>query len=87
MNINFRCLIFPNISSILKIQDPKHAKKTACNVMMSGVWVLTFGKSTVCFKQFLKLADFPTSVMFKHDVIKLNRQDDGAAYRVFVFVI
>ena len=85
LNINFRCPIFPNIGPILRIQDPKHAKKTARNVVMSGARVLTFGKSIARFEQFLKLADSPTSVMFKHDVIKLDRQDDGAAYRAFCF--
>ncbi len=85
LNINFRCPVFPNIGPVLRIQDSKHAKKTARNVIMSGACVLTFGKFTARFEQFLKLVDFSTSIMYKNDVIKLDRQDDGTAYRAFCF--
>ena len=84
-NINFRCPIFPNIGPVLRVQDPKHVKKTARNVVISGARVLTFGKSTARFEQFLNLVNSPTSIMFKQDVIKLDHQDDGAAYRAFCF--
>jgi len=85
LNINFRCPIFPNIGPVVRVQDPKHVKKTARNVVMSGARVLTFGKSTARFEHFLRLSNSPTSVMYKNDVIKLDRQDDGAAYRAFCF--
>ncbi|PKC16096.1 hypothetical protein RhiirA5_257139, partial [Rhizophagus irregularis] len=65
------------------VQDPKHAKKTSRNAIMSGARLLTFGNSTVRFEQLLKLSHIPNSVMYRQDVIKLDRQDDGAAYRVF----
>ncbi|PKB98260.1 hypothetical protein RhiirA5_431673 [Rhizophagus irregularis] len=42
LNINFRCPIYPNIGPVLRVQDPKHAKKTARNSVMSGARVLTF---------------------------------------------
>ncbi|RIB05663.1 hypothetical protein C2G38_2219046 [Gigaspora rosea] len=66
LNINFSCPIFDNIGPVIRIQDPKHAKKTARNAIMSGARLLTLD-----------------SVMFKNDVIKLDRQDDAAAYRTF----
>ena len=50
---------------------------------MSGAWLLTFGNSTVRFEQLLKLSYIPNLVMYRQDVIKLDRQNDGAAYRVF----
>jgi hypothetical protein len=50
---------------------------------MSGARLLTLGKSTARFEQLLKLSNLLNSVMYRHDVIKLDRQDDGAAYRVF----
>ncbi|RGB24991.1 hypothetical protein C1646_611813, partial [Rhizophagus diaphanus] len=65
------------------VQDPKHAKKTSRNAIMSGAQLLTFGNLTVQFEQLLKLSYIPNSVMYRQDVIKLDRQDDGAAYRVF----
>ncbi|PKB94150.1 hypothetical protein RhiirA5_256377, partial [Rhizophagus irregularis] len=65
------------------IQDPKHGKKTARNAVMSGAHLLTFGNSTVRFDQLLKLSLQEDSIMYKRDVIKLDRQDDNAVYRVF----
>jgi hypothetical protein len=85
LNVNFSCPIFPNIGPVIRIQDPKHAKKTARNVVMSGARVLTFGKYIANFEHFLKLVNSPISVLYKHDVIKLDRQDDGAAYRSFCY--
>ncbi|GBB97652.1 hypothetical protein RclHR1_30270001 [Rhizophagus clarus] len=81
--INLSCPVFPNVEPVVCIQDPKHIKKTSRNAIMSGARLLTFGNSTVWFEQLLKLSNFPNLVMYHHDVIKLNRQDDGAAYRVF----
>ncbi|RHZ83152.1 hypothetical protein Glove_99g217 [Diversispora epigaea] len=85
LNINFNCPVFPNIGPVLRIQDPKHAKKTARNVIMSGARVLTFGKNIANFEHFFKLVNLPNSVLYKNDVIKLDRQDDGAASSVNFF--
>ncbi|RHZ57145.1 hypothetical protein Glove_393g21 [Diversispora epigaea] len=52
---------------------------------MSGARVLTFGKHIANFKHFLNLVNSPTSVLYKNDVIKLDRQDDRAAYRSFCY--
>ncbi|CAB4434860.1 unnamed protein product [Rhizophagus irregularis] len=58
--INFNCPIFHKVGPVIRIQDPKHGKKTARNAVI-----------------------FDDSIMFKRDVIGLDRQDDNAAYRVF----
>jgi hypothetical protein len=71
------------VGPVIRVQDPKHAKKTSRNAIMSGARLLTFGNSTVRFEHLLKLSNLLNSVMYRHDVIKLDRQDDGAAYRVF----
>ncbi|UZO23436.1 uncharacterized protein OCT59_015776 [Rhizophagus irregularis] len=41
--INFNCPVFPKVGPIVRIQDPKHGKKTARNAAMSGARLLTFG--------------------------------------------
>ncbi|RHZ79686.1 hypothetical protein Glove_142g4 [Diversispora epigaea] len=79
------CPILSNIGPVIRIQDPKHAKKTARNIIMSGARVLTFGKHIANFEHFLNLVNSPTSVLYKNDVIKLDRQDNGAAYRSFCY--
>ncbi|RGB26628.1 hypothetical protein C1646_594961, partial [Rhizophagus diaphanus] len=65
------------------IQDLKHAKKTSHNAIMSGARLLTLGSSTARFEQLLKLSNLTNSVMYHYNIIKLDCQDDGAAYRVF----
>ncbi|CAB4482434.1 unnamed protein product [Rhizophagus irregularis] len=83
LGVDFSCPIFPNVGPVIRVQDPKHAKKTSRNAIMSGAHLLTLGSSTARFEQLLKLSNLSNSVMYHHDVIKLDRQDDGAAYRVF----
>lgn len=83
LNINFFCPIFDNVGPVIPVQDPKHAKKTARNAIMSGARLLTFGNSSAQFDNFLQLINKPNSILYKNDVIKLDRQDDAAAYRSF----
>ncbi|RHZ88487.1 hypothetical protein Glove_22g143 [Diversispora epigaea] len=80
LNINFSCPVFFNVGPVIQVQNPKHAKKTARNIVMSGARVLTFGQNIINFEHFLQLVNLPSSVLFKNDIIKLDRQDDGAAY-------
>jgi len=82
-NIDFNCPIFPNVGPVIRIQDPKHAKKTGRNAAMSGARVLTLNRSTVGFGHFAKLLIHSESPMYKSDIYKLDRQDDGAAYQIF----
>jgi hypothetical protein len=83
LNIHFSCPIFDNIGPIVRVQDPKHAKKTARNAIISGARLLTFGKSSVRYDHLLSLVNQPNSIIYKNDVIKLDKQDDAAAYRTF----
>lgn len=81
--VTFSCPILPSIGPVVRVQDPKHAKKTCRNVIMSGARVLSLGRSTARFNHFLHLSQRTDSIMYKQDVVKLDRQDDGAAYRAF----
>ncbi|PKC08011.1 hypothetical protein RhiirA5_417479 [Rhizophagus irregularis] len=38
LNINFSCPILDEVGPIIRVQDPKHAKKTARNAIMSGAY-------------------------------------------------
>lgn len=83
LKINFSCPIFERVGPVIRVQDPKHAKKTARNAIMSGARLLTFGNSSARFDHFLQLINQHNSILYKNDVIKLDRQDDAAAYRTF----
>ncbi|RGB36636.1 hypothetical protein C1646_757851 [Rhizophagus diaphanus] len=43
LNIHFSCPVFDNVGLIVRVQDPKHAKKTARNAIISEAQLLTFG--------------------------------------------
>lgn len=47
---------------------------------MSGARLLTFGNSSAWYDHFLQLINQNSSILYKNDVIKLDRQDDAAAY-------
>lgn len=52
-DIIFSCLILPSVGPVVRIQDPKHSKKTCQNVIMSGARVLSLGRSMAYFEHFL----------------------------------
>ena len=53
--IDFNCPIFPNIGPVIRVQDSNHEKKTAQNVCMSDVRLLSFEDSTVHYGQLFTL--------------------------------
>jgi hypothetical protein len=80
--IYFRAPIF-NGRPIIRVQDPKHAKKTARNQLFSGARLLTLGLGTVRYDHIKLLASSPSTVLYQRDVVNVDKQDDGAAYRIF----
>ncbi|RIA88805.1 hypothetical protein C1645_825782 [Glomus cerebriforme] len=58
-NINFSAPIYEN-RPIIRVQDPKHAKKNGRNNVHND-----------------------NSALYMRDVINVNKQDDGAAFRFF----
>jgi len=81
-NINFSAPIYKN-KLIIKVQDPKHAKKNGRNNVHSGARLLILGKDTVRYDQILTLAKDDNSALYMRDVINVDKQDDGAAFRFF----
>ncbi|RGB31607.1 hypothetical protein C1646_763854 [Rhizophagus diaphanus] len=49
LNIHFSCPIFDNIGPIVRVQDPKHAKKTARNTIVSDKQDDAAAYRTFCF--------------------------------------
>ncbi|KAJ3764981.1 hypothetical protein FB446DRAFT_612065, partial [Lentinula raphanica] len=64
------------------IQDDLHLLKTLRNNASSGARVLVFPNCVVMFSQIREIA-LKDGPLFKRDVIKLDRQDDNAAQRLF----
>ena len=81
-NINFSAPIYEN-RPIIRVQDLKHTKKNGRNNVHSGARLLILGKDTVRYDQILTLAKDDNSALYMRDVINVDKQDDGAAYRTF----
>ncbi|KAG8765471.1 hypothetical protein FRC12_007479 [Ceratobasidium sp. 428] len=73
----------PQLRPIVSIQDSKHALKTCRNVLFSGTHSLTIGNCVLHYQQLLALSKHRLSPLYQRDVVKIDRQDDRAALRLF----
>jgi hypothetical protein len=79
-------LVIPNFKRggpLLAIPDPKHAAKSVRNFVMSGAKFSFFGDSQMTFAHFDLLLARPGSPLLTRDIHNCDRQDDGAALRLF----
>ncbi|KDR83159.1 hypothetical protein GALMADRAFT_206799 [Galerina marginata CBS 339.88] len=66
------------------IQDTKHCRKTIRNNLFAGPRSLVLGQFLICYQQVREIAfDKEYSPLYERDVVKLDRQDDRAAARLF----
>lgn len=70
-----------NSKPLITVQDPKHARKTAANQILSGARLLSFGKFYISIGHLALIIQHPKSTLFQRDVFNSDRQDDGRAYR------
>jgi hypothetical protein len=63
------------------IQDPKHARKTGANQLLSGAQLLAFGQYYINIGHMVLLMQDENSSLYQKDVFNVDRQDDGRAYR------
>ncbi|TCD62510.1 hypothetical protein EIP91_006784 [Steccherinum ochraceum] len=68
---------------IAMVQDSKHALKTFRNNLFSGARLLVLGNFIPGFDHILDIALSPDSPLYHRDVLKVDRQDDNAASRLF----
>ncbi|CAB4439121.1 unnamed protein product [Rhizophagus irregularis] len=81
-NVHFKVPIIYG-RPLVRVQDPKHAKKTAQNQLFTGARHLSLGIDTVRYDQLYLLAHQDKHTLLKRDVLNVDKQDDGAAYRMF----
>lgn len=68
---------------LVTIQDPKHARKTAANQLLSGARLLSFGSFYVSISQLALLFQHIPLSLYHKDVFNCDKQDDGRAYGTF----
>ncbi|CAB4473626.1 unnamed protein product [Rhizophagus irregularis] len=64
----------------IRVQDPKHAKKTARNQTFSGVRHISLGIDTVRNDQLFELAHQSQHFLLKRNVLNVEKQDDCITY-------
>lgn len=68
---------------IVTLQDPKHARKTGANQLLSGSRLITMGKFTISLQDLSQVLQTPNSPLLTKDVFDCDKQDDGRALRTF----
>ncbi|GES91114.1 hypothetical protein GLOIN_2v1785707 [Rhizophagus clarus] len=81
-NVHFKVPVIHG-RPLVRVQDPKHAKKTARNQLFTGARHLSLGIDTVRYDQLYLLAHQDKHTLLKRDVLNVDKQDDGAVYRMF----
>lgn len=66
---------------VVAVQDPKHARKTGANQLLSGSRLLVIGKYTITIQQLAEILKMPDSPLLAKDVFDSDKQDDGRAFR------
>ncbi|EGG02170.1 uncharacterized protein MELLADRAFT_91589 [Melampsora larici-populina 98AG31] len=84
LSVNIRVpLLGASKRPVVVVQDPKHARKTASNQLLSGARFLAFGRFNVNLDQLLTLLQTEECPLGYKDVLNTDKQDDGRAYRTF----
>lgn len=76
-------LLGEKLHPMVMVQDPKHARKTAANQLLSGARFISFGCYHVGIPQLAKIVQNENSTLYIKDVFNTNKQYDGRVYQVF----
>lgn len=67
---------------VVTVQDPKHARKTSANQLLSGARLLSMGFYHISIQNLALILESGTSPLVHKDVFDSDKQDDGRAYRI-----
>lgn len=75
--------VFRNGAPLIEVPDPLHAAKSLRNFLLGGAKFPMVGRHSTSFALVDRLLDLPGKVMLTTDLHNADRQDDGAAARLF----
>ncbi|KAI1782137.1 hypothetical protein LXA43DRAFT_977717 [Ganoderma leucocontextum] len=81
--IRLRAPVFEGTGPLISIQDSHHARKTCRNQPQHGTHTASLGRGFVVNRSLLQLQDTQRSGLMRRDVENVDKQDDGAARRLF----
>ncbi|CDO76768.1 hypothetical protein BN946_scf185028.g19 [Trametes cinnabarina] len=80
--ISLRAPVLPT-GPLISCQDPQHARKTCRNQPQHGTHTASLGRGVVVNRSLITLQETGTSGLMRCDVENVDKQDDGAARRLF----
>ncbi|KAH7902899.1 hypothetical protein BJ138DRAFT_1200019 [Hygrophoropsis aurantiaca] len=83
--VHLRAPVFSNTGPLLSITDPPHARKTSRNQPQHGTHTASLGIGFVVNRSLLDLYNIPDSGLVLRDVENVDKQDDGAARRLYAY--
>ncbi|KAF9548288.1 hypothetical protein CPC08DRAFT_729533 [Agrocybe pediades] len=81
--ISLKVPVFQKTGPVVSITDPPHAKKTCRNQPQYGTHTASLGVGYLVNRSLVDLYHIPGSGLVFRDVDNVDKQDDGAARRVF----
>ncbi len=81
--VRLRAPVFATTGPLISVQDPPHARKTCRNQPQHGTHTASLGKGYVANRSFVQLYETGISGLQLRDVQDVDKQDDGAARRMF----
>jgi hypothetical protein len=81
--IDLRAPVFKTTGPAISISDPPHGRKTCRNQPQHGTHTATLGNGFVVNRSLHRLYKTGTSGLVVRDVHDVDKQDDGAARRLF----
>ena len=81
--ISLEAPVFAGTGPLISITDPAHARKTCRNQPQYGTHTASLGVGHLVNQSLVDLYRLPSSGLVIRDVENVDKQDDGAARRIF----
>lgn len=81
--ISVKAVNLPDTGPFAPVTDPEHAKKTTRNQPQHGTHTASLGTGYLVNGSLVDLSDVADSGLKRSDVVGVDKQDDGAARRLF----
>ncbi|KAJ7857872.1 hypothetical protein B0H13DRAFT_1576838, partial [Mycena leptocephala] len=79
--------VYPDTGPHISCTDPDHARKTIRNNFLYGTHLLSIGYLFLCHAVLMSLLIITGCVLYVKDIFNPDKQDDGAARRLFINVL
>ncbi|KAH9929219.1 uncharacterized protein B0H18DRAFT_874204 [Fomitopsis serialis] len=81
--LSLRAPVFKDTGPLISVQDPSHGRKTARNQPQHGTHTASLGKGYLVNRTLVQLYEGGGSGLQRSDIKNVDKQDDGAARRLF----